>query len=260
MGFNYTPTRDFLTEVRLGRIDGYSIEARRGWNPDSDSVAFEEVRYLGGLRAPLTTPALMDAASSSAADIDLTGSNAWKIEIFGVDGAYNPISEVISMNGTSASAPTAQSFLSVNKVIAVENGSFNVRNAGDINIRTASGTSGLVQILMPQDTGLSKDSHYTIPTGKTGYLVSLTLEANIRAQREVAFRLMARRNIIGGGGPPYAASAEIFVWSAISGINPLPIHAGPGFEEFTDIWFECQPENNNTVAGVSYEVLLIDNY
>jgi len=256
MGFNYTPTRDYLTLVRLGKIAGQSIIAKRGWNPDSDSAAYEEVRFLGGLRTPLQVAAQMQAFSSDNADTDLTGSNAWKIELFGVDDQYNPISEIVSMDGTSGSALTSQFFLTVYGLKPVENGSFNVKNAGGIDIRT---TGGAVQILMPQDTGLSKDSHYTIPAGKTGYLVSLTLEANIRAQREVAFRLMARENLIGGGGPPYAPTAEVSVWSAISGINPIPINAGEGFKEFTDIWFECQPENNNTVAGVSYEVLLIDN-
>lgn len=247
---------DFFSEVRKGNIPGHEMVIKRGRNPDVDATVFEEIRWLGGVRTPLLTASTMYANSTSPNDDDLTGTNTWKVEIAGVDISFNRLSEIVSMNGLTNTVNTTAAFLRIDSVTTVENGSFNVRNAGVITVYDS--TTNTPQIVVPSGAGISKDSLHTIPAGKTGYLINVVLNPSINPNGLTTFRVMSRLNVL-TPGPPWPPVMEVDVFNGVTDISQIDINAGLIFEEFSDLWFEGITDSNNTDMGVTYELLLVDN-
>lgn len=131
----------------------------------------------------------LDITSSSAQDKMTTGTGAWTVEIYGLDGGWNSISEIVKMNGTTI-VTTAKTFRRVFEIVIQTTGT-DLQNAGDIYVvKTGTGapytvagvpsviTGAVIKALAGDNFGLS--GIWTAPRGTIYTLSSLTLTA--RAQ------------------------------------------------------------------------------
>lgn len=157
---------DFYLEVQKGNITGHSAVDKFGHNPVVASQDYEDIWDAGGIYVFPTVARLVDIASTDDDD-DFTGTGAKQVEIFGLDASWAPQSEILNLTGTTITT-TSNTYLRL----------FRMKIKGDQNlIGDLSATSQVDDYLLAQVRGADQDNQtlmaiYTIPAGKTGYLVS----------------------------------------------------------------------------------------
>jgi hypothetical protein len=161
MGFPFAPA--------AGRVAGHTRVFAYGRN--TSPAAGEDV-WEGNAVYPFQTAATaMEILSSSASDA-AAGTGTRTVLVSGLDLNFNPISETVTMNGTSVVA-LVNSYLRINNVTQTSAGSNQV-NVGTITLRVHS--AGATQAIMAIGYGYSKLGLYTIPNGFSLLVTDLLLE------------------------------------------------------------------------------------
>lgn len=162
----------FGLQVARGQIQGHSDVLIFGYNPDVDTS--EESIWPDGGTVPHPTVASVLKISSTSTDDDGSpaGTGARTVFIAGVNGDYNVVSEIITMNGQTA-VNTTNSYLYVNSFYVATAGSGGA-NAGVIYAGTGVVTAGVPATVYDLiNTGYNNrtTAHYCVPAGYTGYMV-----------------------------------------------------------------------------------------
>ena len=160
-------TNDFYFTISQGHakgLTGVNIQAR---NPDINGSEENLCEPNGVLTFLTAASTIRIAAGGNAADT-AAGTGARAVYVWGLDADYNEINATIETNGTSASTATTEEFLRVFGARATIVGSGGV-NAGNITIEAITG--GSTQSYIEAGKGVSKYGTYTIPAGKTGYII-----------------------------------------------------------------------------------------
>ena len=168
-----TDSSEFYFDVSQGRIPEKSSILKFSTN-ENVSSSWQDVWSKGGTLVHLQTAATMEAISSSANDT-AAGTGARTIQIEGLDSSFNPITEVITLNGTSASTATTQPFLRVYRAYVLTCGAYGGVNAGTITIRVSGAGSTQAEIPLIESVGTSQTlmSHYTTPANTEAYIVGM---------------------------------------------------------------------------------------
>ena len=164
-------TEPFNLQVARGQIGYHESIYKFGNNPEvADSV--ETVWPQGGLYSYLTSASVLKVSSSSTDDAS-AGTGARTVQLFGLDGDYNEISEVVTLNGQTA-VNTTQSYLRINRMIVRSAGSGGA-NAGIIYAGTGTVTTGvpanIYATVNGDGTNQTLMALWTVPAGYTGYLM-----------------------------------------------------------------------------------------
>lgn len=120
--------------------------------------SYETLWDYGGIYSYPSSAASLSAVSSSASD-------TMAVAISGLDSDYWEISEVVTLNGTSA-VSTSQAFLRVNSAIILSG-----ENAGNITITSGSDVVGYISA----GKGLTQACSYTVPVGYSLYIFRIDL-------------------------------------------------------------------------------------
>lgn len=167
---NVTNPINFGVEVSRGNVEGYSWFIVDGTNQNIGTTE-ESLWEEGGIYVAPFSASTMTVSSDDANDTS-AGTGLRTVLIEGLDTNYEVISETITLNGTSG-VTTSNSYLRVRRMTGETAGSTDI-NTGIIYIGTGTITSGKpanVFNLIPKDSGISKTAAYTVPTGKTSYLI-----------------------------------------------------------------------------------------
>jgi len=161
----------FELQVARGQIAYHESIYKFGNNPEiADSI--ETVWSQGGLYSYLTSASVLKVSSSSTDDTS-AGTGARTVQLFGLDGDYNEISEVVTLNGQTA-VNTTQSYLRINRMIVRSAGSGGA-NAGVIYAGTGTVTTGvpanIYATVNGDGTNQTLMALWTVPAGYTGYLM-----------------------------------------------------------------------------------------
>jgi hypothetical protein len=161
----------FELQVSRNQIQGHESIQVFGYNPDLDQT--EESIWANGGTVPHPTVASVLKISSTSAndDGDPVGTGALTVLITGVDGSYNVVSEVITLNGQTA-VETDNSYLYVNGFTVLTVGSGGA-NAGVIYAGTGNVNAGVPTVIYDAiAVGYNNrtTAHYCVPAGYTGYL------------------------------------------------------------------------------------------
>lgn len=152
--------------VQEGRISGVSSVSKFGSNEDIDTGSTpEDIWQQGDVWVADTTAQTHDVVSTSAAD-DAVGTGARTVRLYGLDANWDAVSEVITLDGTTA-VTTALSYIRVYRMVVLTFGSGGT-NDGDIT--TTSTTSGNLGVQVTAGTGQTQHGIYSIPRGCMGYL------------------------------------------------------------------------------------------
>ena len=111
---------NLFLETAKGNIENNSIIHKFGRNTDVGATE-EDVWTVGGVYTWLQAPVNLEAISTSANDT-IAGTGARIITVEGLDENWNAISEDIEMNGVSATLPTINGFIRINRVFVKEVG------------------------------------------------------------------------------------------------------------------------------------------
>ena len=178
---------------------------------------------------PYPSAGLVSITSTSGSD---TGE---AVEVQGLDGDYNQVIEIINVGSTGAT--TFSRVFRARKVDATNVGTVSINIGGSLAAQILPGNG---QTLM---------AVYTIPAGKTGYLVKF--QGSSDKATAVKFKLFAR---------PFGGAFNLKGQWGTQGGNvvtydyPIPL----SFTEKTDIKIDVTT-GNNCGCGAIFDVLLVDN-
>ena len=180
------------------------------------------------------------AAGTVLAVADDTGSdNNGTVEVQGLDQNYAPITETLTIGGAASSNQFLRVFRA--RMITSNTGTTNV---DEIRIKRA--TTDLAIILAA--AGQTLMSLYTIPAGKTGYLIRL--QGNVDANNDALFRLISRP--LNGS---FNVKGQFGVFASGFTVDyPIPLV----FTEKTDLQVVAKSQNN-VGGGASFDLILKDN-
>jgi hypothetical protein len=180
------------------------------------------------------------AAGTVLAVADNTGSdNNGTVEVQGLDQNYAPITETLTIGGAASSNQFLRVFRA--RMITSNTGTTNV---DEIRIKRA--TTDLAIILAA--AGQTLMSLYTIPAGKTGYLIRL--QGNVDANNDALFRLISRP--LNGS---FNVKGQFGVFASGFTVDyPIPLV----FTEKTDLQITAKSQNN-VGGGATFDLILKDN-
>lgn len=246
-------TEEFYLQVARSQIAGHESNFKFGFNPDIDD-ALETIWAQGGLYSYLSAATILKVSSSSTDDT-AAGTGARTVEIFGLDGNYNEISETVTLNGQTA-VNTTNSYLRINRGIVRSAGSGG-KNAGVIYAGTGTVTAGV-----PANTYLSiaiGDNQtlmalWTVPAGYTAFLLQTDVTvATVQNNKYCMAKLVAR---------PYGEVfqvKDVFVKSqgSTTQVYSIPIR----FDEKTDLEWRAIGDSAGADIAISaaMDILYIKN-
>jgi hypothetical protein len=168
--------------------------------------------------------------------------NGGTITVYGLDENYNEVSETIAISGNSGSG--TQNFIRVYRAF------FNGALSNTTEIRVSANSVEVLRINIGKAQTLM--AVYTIPAGKTGYLLKGTASCAANADASVdmfvryfgqlSFRIGHTLEIAGVGGQ--------YTYDF-----PVPIK----IPEKSDIDVRCEVRSNNARVTAAFDLILIDN-
>ena len=249
-------TEPFNLQVSRGQIAYHESIYKFGNNPEvADSI--ETIWPQGGLYSYLSAATVLTVSSSSTNDTS-AGTGARTVELFGLDGDYNEISEVVTLNGQTA-VNTTQSYLRINRMIVRSAGSGGA-NAGIIYAGTGTVTTGvpanIYATINGDGTNQTLMALWTIPAGYTGYLMQYDVSNGTTSNTPAVCKLLLVAR-------PYG---EVFQTKDIKSLTTgmhientliIPVE----FAEKTDIEVRAVSSSNSVTFDISaaFEMLYIKN-
>ena len=180
------------------------------------------------------------AAATVTAVADNTGSDdGGTVEVQGLDENYLPVTETLTIGGAASVAQFSRVFRA--RMVTANTGTTN-----QDEIRIKNGANDVAVIIA--EAGQTLMSLYTIPAGKTGYLMKL--QGSVDANNDALFRLYARPF-----GESFNVKGQFGVFAA--GFNydyPVPLR----FEEKTDLEIKALSQNG-VGGGAIFDLILVDN-
>jgi len=253
---------DFLIEVKKGNVLGHSIVHKFGHNT-SIGTTYVPVASLGLYNTPQVAGAttLRIKAGGNANDT-AAGTGAREITLTGVDETGAEVTETLATAGASASGTTTATFMRLYRMSVSYSGTYATQNTGShaATITIENGAGGTDWGAIDLDGfafGQSTIGAYTIPLGKTAYLLGAELSAETTKTIDAIF--FQRANILETAAP-YTAMRALFEWSGIADSRTKLIKAPiNGLEELTDIGFLVKVSTGTANVDIDFEILLVDN-
>jgi len=183
----------FYLAVQQGKVPGYSMVNKFGYNSSIGSLSFETIWETGNDYPWQSSAVTVDVVSDDTND-DVVGTGARTLRIQGLDGSYNLAEETVDMDGTTT-VTTTQTFLRVFRM-SVETAGTSGNNVGNISVTYTGGSD--VAATITAGNGQTLMTLYTIPAGYTGYLLSMNISSG--KDQEMEFKFLQRDNTIANAG------------------------------------------------------------
>lgn len=176
----YSPSTEWVNEVRLGNISGFSVVQMQGY---AEGLSTTEQTIWGNSSSVST--ALIDSASTvkvaslNSTDTNTAGTGARTVDLIGLDASGNVQNETITMNGTTE-VTSSNTYSAVNSMQVLTAGS-SKKNDGDIWCGNGTFTAGIPDTKyhwMKAGNSRSKTACYTVPTGKKLWLYAPRMMLN----------------------------------------------------------------------------------
>lgn len=261
----YTPLSEttfkkFLVEVAKGNVAGHSLVNRFGFN-DSVTSTLQPVADGAVYQTP-TAAASLELVSSSADDA-AAGTGARTVEVQGLDGSFALQTETVTMNGTTAVA-LSNTYIRVFRMKVLTSGTYATQStgshAGTLTLRGAGGGSTWATIGVSTGgfpMGQTEIGAYTIPAGKTGYL--LTKHASIESTKTPNILWFRRENADTVSAPYDTMRLFERHIGAAESIKYDPKGPSLVLPEKTDVGAMAYVATGTAAVSVEFQILLVDN-
>jgi hypothetical protein len=252
---SYLGDKLFLLEVQKGNVAGHSIVHKFGRNDAVPNGTWEMISLLSGTASFLAAASTVRVKAGGDVADTAAGAGAREITVVGIDSTLAEATEAIATAGANASSATTASFWRVYRAYVSAVGTYGVANTGAVTIEATTGPTDLLQIAAEE--GQSQHGAYSIPTGKTGYVLGAFLTAD--ASKAADFKVVLRENFTDVVAPMSSYRVHQF-WDGILGpasfygrspSNPLAA--------LSDIWFEARGGGAATEVSVDFDILLVDD-
>jgi len=236
----------FYLEVQQGKIPGYSMINKFGYNSSIGSGSFETIWETGNNYPWQTAQATLDVVSDNAND-DVVGTAARTLRIQGLDSSYALVEETVDLDGTNT-VTTTQQFLRVFRMSVETAGSFG-NNQGTITVTYTGGVD--VAATISPGNGQTLMCLYTIPAGYTGYLLSMNISSG--KDQEMDFKFIQRDNSIANA----AFQTKQFL-NVRGGQTTVIFNAINVIPQKSDIYVSGKASSNSS-SSASFDLLLVQD-
>ncbi len=242
---------NFYLDIAQGKIAGHTLKAKFGRNPAVGTDGFDAIWNGGGFYTGFNaTEAETVTVISSEAEDNSSGTGLRTIRLYGLDENYLEQTEDLELNGTTA-VTSSLSYIRLDTARGLTAGSTG-SNIGDITI-AQSITTSVVFAVLPIGYNSTMVAAYTVPAGKTGYVISQRSGIANKQSAAAEMRFQIRQ------------PAEVFTVMGSAALNST----GTGYIEQDFPIFKAIPEKSDvyveaeasaTVAITAFfDILLIDN-
>lgn len=218
-----------LMNIATGDADGKTVVFQYGNN--ANVAAADELIWDNSAAYVYMATAQKLGVFSASANDDTSGTGARTVQVWGVNSAYTATNEVITLAGTDTVFST-NTFARIWKAKVITAGSGG-KNAAQITI----GDSSLVDTtlcIIATGENVSKSAMFTVPTGKTFYLVGIVMSSAATKNNEIS--IIAR--------PPSEVFSQFDSFDLYQETAEIVYPLVQMFEDSTDIEIRC-----NTVGG-----------
>lgn len=247
--------RDFLIDVAQGKFPEHSLIHKFGRNNSVPNGSWELVSLLSNGSPFRTSPVTVRIkASGNALDV-IGGSGAHGVTVIGIAADLTEVVETIATSGVSASLPTTTSFWRIYRAYVSTVGAYNDSNASAIIIEDSGGEDDMISI--GPDKGQTQHTAYSIPAGKTGYLLSVHLTTGHTTPAD--FRLLTRDDLSNTSSLMSPKRLKIYWDDVLGDIHYVPRSPELRLEAGTDIWIEARGSGGSVKVAANFELLLVDD-
>tara|TARA_R100000544_G_scaffold37217_1_gene27936 strand:+ start:12859 stop:13659 length:801 start_codon:yes stop_codon:yes gene_type:complete len=255
------PHRDFLLDVIMGRMEGYTPAFAVGVTPNLDAVdgtvtLWDGADYGaagGGIVVPLTVGTNLYISSSSAADTAVT------VLVEGLDA--NHVEQVLTVAVNGQTQVLIGNFIHVQVATVVAG-----NPAGDLYIATSTALTGgvpntktTIKSKVIQGKNITHNCFYMVPAGKGAIIMSIRGSTNSNRDALVTTHLTYLNQ-------PKVEFISYDIASWVQWGSPTPIAtrdaAGNRFiiiPEKSFLEYRVSVEDNNTRTFFSFDMVLVDN-
>ena len=252
---SYFGTTDFYLEVSKGNIFGHSLVHKFGRNDSVPNGSWAFITLLGQTAWPLSAATTVRIKAGGNVADTAAGAGAREITVQGIVATtFAEESEILVPAGVSASTATLKSFWRIHRKWVSSCGTYGGANVGPILLENGAGGTDI--ITLAADEGQTQDALFTIPAGKTGYLVSV--HVTVDSNKPTDLRCFVRNNM-DDTTPPVSSKRLKLYWDGITNsLDYRPFSPELQISEKSDIWFEGKGAAVSEVS-VDFELLLVDN-
>lgn len=230
----YEATEPFDLQVARGQIAGHSTVNIYGYQPAVSTTAI-----------PLWENATAYTFPTVAQTMYLSGTNGdtAQITVVGLDANYTPITDVLTLNGSTPVATTKQ-FFRVNSMFVSVGSATNP--AGIVYLKNSGGTLTYAQI----NTGIGRTQMgiYTVPAKHAFYLQRVAIYTSLNGNDYVTYQ---NKTISSAGVVQVTQQAPFAMSYDALRVMPRPIL------EKTDIQLMCRIQSGTGAVAVAQEGYLI---
>lgn len=255
-GSSFSP--EYYLAIQMGRVKGARCGTK--WGADhAVTTSLSDIWTIGGTYPWPTSANTLELISSSANDT-AAGSGAQTVTIYGLDNNFVEIEETVTMNGTSASTATSQSFRRVYRVNVATVGTYGGTNAGTITCRVsgAGATLGTIPLagsaLVPVSS--SQMSMFTVPANHTMYIIDFNVA--VFATKQCSIDCWVRSNA-DDVTTPFSPKVGVMHLEGVSGVSHLEFRSPYKILEKSDIWVSGFTDTGTAEVAVQYNYILVEN-
>ena len=243
-------TQSTFSMTQHGRSEPFDLQAARGQIPYHSVVSIYGYQTTVGTNyIPIweNNTAYTYPASAIPMLMTGTGSDTAKVQINGLDANYNPISEIVTLNGSTGVA-TANNYFRVNNLIVTSG-----NPAANVTLTSSDGNTSNTYAKIVTGIGKSQNSWYTVPANSTFYLTRSQVFSTAPAISTNAYNNYQVYQISSSGVVQILTRRPFTGNFEIRRVAPTPYPAG------TDIQWQANTNAGNSTVAVSIEGYLIAN-
>ena len=252
------PSRSAATPLKIpalsaaqGDIGGTTAWNKFGYNTNV-GTGYEVIWENGGSYTGWLTAAGTVSVTSTSANDTSTGTHARKIVIEGLDASFNEVSETITLSGGTPSVGT-QSFIRVFRAYVTDVGAYDNTNEGNIVIQISSN----IVAIIGAGYGQTEMALYTVPAGKTLYLMRLTAFQD--GNKDVLLQLKQRQNADVTSAPVTGVRTMRVISMPAGGQGHMDTNGSVIFPAKTDIWVEAKASSSGDGVTAMMNGYLVDD-
>lgn len=205
-----------------------------GFNRDVNTTYETVFNNGGGLYQYPTAAVQMSVVSSAVGDTA-------QIVINGLDGDYNIITEVVTLNGITP-VTTTQAFFRINSAAVVSTPNL----SGNVTISNGGVTYGYIE----SDIGVQQACLYSVPAGYSLYIYRIDVNCGTVDTNKTIF---IRNRLQLPNGVVYNVAEASFNVSQVSYDRQIPFRVN----EKTDFSFICKSSSTDNEVSIFVEAVLV---
>lgn len=245
----YSPAQEQMFRVESGSEAGTVLVI--GAEDATVGTSAEDINHELAAWTWLSSGTQMTVSSTDADDTS-AGTGARSVIINYLDESYDAQTEIVTMNGQTAVSTTATDIFRVNQIFVISAGDSEY-NEGTIYVGTGTVTNGVPAVIhgtVQPTESQSFDGKYTVPNGKSCYLVEVQLQSP--GAKNATFELDLRINNTTG------VRTVGFRWGLFQNSYFLNTFFGK-LQQKTDVWWRGSVNSSTGDLKASFKCLLKDN-